>query len=125
MKPGPAVTGIEEKEEVHMTALAPKDVRLVARVSQDVQEFVKNAAELSGATMSQFLVEAVTAKARAVVESERTIQLTLEGAEQFFEMLENPPPINEKLLAAAKKHKHNGGIYYDKKETSEAGAAGS
>ena len=67
-----------------MTPVASKEVRLVARVSQDVQELVKNAAEMSGATLSQFIVDAVTAKATIVIEQARTIRLTLDGADRVF-----------------------------------------
>jgi uncharacterized protein (DUF1778 family) len=93
-------------------ASSGKDARLVARVSQDVQEFVKNAADLSGATLSQFIVEAVTAKARTVINEERLIKLTLEEAEVVFNALENPPPTNSKLLDAAKRMKQQGGFQY-------------
>jgi uncharacterized protein (DUF1778 family) len=95
-----------------MTTVAPKDTRLVARVPQDVQEFVKNAADLSGATLSQFIVEAVTAKARAIIESEKNIRLTLAGAEAVFYALDNPPPINDALLSAAQRFKKQGGFKY-------------
>ncbi|WIO75383.1 DUF1778 domain-containing protein [Porticoccaceae bacterium LTM1] len=59
-----------------MTLAAPKEARLVARVSQDVRELIKSAAEISGATLSQFIVDAVTAKATMVIEQARTIRLT-------------------------------------------------
>ncbi|PIE25159.1 MAG: hypothetical protein CSA60_01315 [Neptuniibacter caesariensis] len=95
-----------------MPAATPKDARLVARVPQDVQEFVKNAADLSGATLSQFIVEAVTTKARSVYESEQSIRLSMQGAEAVFAALENPPPINNKLLNAAKALNANGGLNY-------------
>lgn len=95
-----------------MTLATQKDTRLVARVSYDVQEFVKNAADLSGATLSQFIIEAVTAKARAVIEDERRIQLTLDGADAVFKALENPPQVNKKLLDAARRYKQKGGFHY-------------
>jgi uncharacterized protein (DUF1778 family) len=95
-----------------MTVVAPKDTRLVARVPQDVQEFVKNAAEVSGASLSQFIVQAVTEKAKAIIEKENAIMLTMKGAEQIFEALENPPKTNENLLQAARRFKENGGFSY-------------
>ena len=95
-----------------MASVASKDTRLVARVPQDVQEFVKNAADLSGATLSQFIVEAVTAKARSIIESENNIRLTLAGAEAVFSALDNPPPINDALLSAAQRFKKQGGYHY-------------
>ena len=96
-----------------MTPVASKEVRLVARVSQDVQELVKNAAEMSGATLSQFIVDAVTAKATMVIEQARTIRLTLDGADRVFGALDNPSPPNRKLLAAARRMKEKNGFYYD------------
>ena len=96
-----------------MTPVASKEVRLVARVSQDVQELVKNAAEMSGATLSQFIVDAVTAKATMVIEQARTIRLTLDGADRVFGALDNPPAPNKKLLAAARRMKERKGFYYD------------
>jgi len=94
-----------------MTLVAPKETRLVARVSQDVQELIKHAADMSGATLSQFIVEAATAKANTIVEQTRAIRLTLEGANRVFDALENPPNPNTELLAAAKKFKDHGGFY--------------
>ena len=96
-----------------MTPVASKEVRLVARVSQDVQELVKNAAEMSGATLSQFIVDAVTAKATMVIEQARTIRLTLDGADRVFDALDNPPAPNRKLLAVARRMKEKNGFYYD------------
>ncbi|WP_376787820.1 type II toxin-antitoxin system TacA family antitoxin [Aliamphritea hakodatensis] len=95
-----------------MTVVAPKDARLVARVPQEVQEFVKNAADLSGATLSQFIVEAVTAKARSVYESEQNIRLSMQGAEAVFAALDNPPPVNSKLSDAAKAFNKENGFRY-------------
>ena len=89
-----------------------KDARLVARVSQDVQEFVKNAADLSGVSLSQFMIEAVTAKARAILDEERSIKLSLDEAEVVFSVLENPPPTNNRLLDAARRMKEKGGFHY-------------
>ncbi len=94
-----------------MSPVASKEVRLVARVSRDVQELVKNAAQMSGATLSQFVVEAVTAKATMVIEQARTIRLTLDGADRVFEALDNPPAPNRKLLVAARRIKDQKGFY--------------
>ena len=88
-----------------MTTNAPKDARLVARVSQETQEIIRNAAELSGATISQFVVEAVVAKANTVISEMQRLELTLESANQVFSALENPPKPNSKLLAAASHYK--------------------
>lgn len=70
-----------------------ENVRLVARAPKDVQEIIINAAELSGASMSQFMVDAALEKAKEVVERNRLLMLSMEGANRFFEALDNPPEI--------------------------------
>lgn len=72
---------------------AQDNVRLVARASKDVQEIIVSAAELSGASMSQFMIDAALAKAKEVVERNRLLMLSMEGANRFFDALDNPPEI--------------------------------
>lgn len=82
-----------------------KSVRLVARASEDVQRTIQMAAEYSGATVSQFLIDAAISKATAVIDQSRNIHLSLEEANTVFAILDNPPPPNNAFLAAAKKYK--------------------
>lgn len=70
-----------------------ENVRLVARAPKDVQEIIINASELSGASMSQFMIDAALDKATEVVERSRLLMLSMEGADRFFEALDNPPKI--------------------------------
>ncbi len=70
-----------------------ENVRLVASMPKDVQEIIINAAELSGASMSQFMIDAALDKAKEVVERSRQLMLSMEGADRFFEALDNPPKI--------------------------------
>jgi uncharacterized protein (DUF1778 family) len=58
-----------------MNSTALKSERLVARVSPDVQELIQQAAELSGATLSQFLVESATSKAHKIIAQSQAIKL--------------------------------------------------
>ena len=95
-----------------MNSVTAKEARLVARASTDVQELIKYAADLSGATISQFIIEAATAKANSVIEKVKNIQLSLEDANNIFTALENPPAPNQALLAAANRLKHNKGFYF-------------
>lgn len=95
-----------------MGSVLAKETRLVARASVEVQELIKCAADLSGATISQFIIEAATAKANSVIEKAKNIQQSLEGANAIFNALENPPAANQALLEAAKRLKHNKGFYF-------------
>jgi len=96
------------------TAVESRDTRLVARCSGTVHELVRAAAELSGASLSQFVLDSATKRAREVIESENTIRLSLEGAEAVFSAIDNPPPTTVKLLEAASRFKHNSGFSYAK-----------
>ncbi len=47
-----------------------------------------------------------------VIEQARTIRLTLDGADRVFDALDNPPALNRKLLAAARRMKEQKGFYH-------------
>ncbi|WP_038292297.1 DUF1778 domain-containing protein [Zooshikella ganghwensis] len=82
-----------------------KETRLVARVSTDIQEMIQRAADYSGATLSQFLIESALEKARDVLAQTETLQLSMAGAEALVAALENPPEPNQKLVAAAQRYR--------------------
>jgi uncharacterized protein (DUF1778 family) len=50
--------------------------------------------------LNQFLVQSALEKAEKLLEQERVIQMSQDDAKLFFETVENPPPINKKLLKA-------------------------
>lgn len=90
-----------------------KDSRLTARVSEETTELVKNAAELLGMSLSQFIIEATTSKAHEEIERHQKIKLSYETANTVFAIFDNPPPPNNNLINAAKRYKakyneHNG-----------------
>ena len=82
-----------------------KETRLVARTSAEIQEIIQRAANYSGTTLSQFLIESAMEKARNVIERTETLHLSMAGAEALFAALENPPKANNKLLKAAQHYK--------------------
>ncbi|MCW7546394.1 MULTISPECIES: type II toxin-antitoxin system TacA family antitoxin [Photorhabdus] len=82
-----------------------KETRLVARASSEIQEIIQRAADYSGATLSQFLIESAMEKARNVIERTETLHLSMEGADALLAALENPPKANSKLLKAAEYYK--------------------
>ena len=61
-------------------------------------------AETIGSTLNQFLVQSALEKADQILEKERTIQMTKRDAKVFFDAVENPPPINMKLMEAMKSY---------------------
>lgn len=82
-----------------------KETRLVARTSTEIQELIQRAADYSGTTLSQFLIESATSKAYEVIERTETLHLSMAGADALCAALDNPPKPNEKLLEAAKHYK--------------------
>lgn len=64
--------------------------RITARVSQSVNEIIENAAELVGATINQFVIQAALEKAEKVIEREQ-LRLSKEDTSWLFSLLENPP----------------------------------
>lgn len=81
-----------------MLALASK--RLTTRLTEHVQDKLQTAADLVGATLNQFVVQAALEKADRVIESESTLVLTRAESLRLLELMENPPPRNEKFLQA-------------------------
>ena len=79
-----------------------KESRLVARTSTEIQEIIQRAADYSGATLSQFLIDSAMEKARHVIAQTETLQLSMKGADALHAALEKPPKANKKLLKAAR-----------------------
>lgn len=82
-----------------------KSERLVARATQEVQRVIQEAAALSGATVSQFMIDSAMSKAREIKAQAMTIELTSHGAKAFFDAIENPPAINNRIRDIARRHK--------------------
>lgn len=80
--------------------LAHTGKRLTTRITDPVQEKLQIAANLVGSTLNQFIVQAALEKADKVIESESTLILTCRESMRVLELIENPPPPNEKFLEA-------------------------
>jgi uncharacterized protein (DUF1778 family) len=74
--------------------------RITTRITDHVQEKLQTAADLVGATVNQFVVQAALEKAERVIESEASIALTRKGSLWLLDRLENPKPRNAKFKAA-------------------------
>ena len=85
------------------TATAKQD-RIGARVPHEVYETLCRAAELTGATVNQFLVQSALKEAQAVIEREEVIRLSPRDWNWLLDLLENPPKLNTKLKAAMERY---------------------
>lgn len=79
--------------------------RITTRVTDHVQEKLQTAADLVGATLNQFVVQAALERAERVIESESTMVLTRRESLRLLEMIENPPPRNERFLRAQARYR--------------------
>jgi len=76
--------------------------RVSARVTPKVYQTLLQAADLTGATLNQFIVQSAYEKAREVIEKEQLIRMTSRSASAFFEAFAHPPKPTAKLKKAAK-----------------------
>jgi uncharacterized protein (DUF1778 family) len=79
--------------------------RITARVSSQIAEKLQEAADLTGATLNQFLVQAALEKAHIVIEREQVIRYTREDAAMLIGLIDAPPRANAALSKAFKKFK--------------------
>lgn len=85
------------------TAIVKQD-RVGARVPHEVYETLCRAAELTGATVNQFLVQSALKEAQAVIEREEVIRLSPRDWNWLLDLVESPPKPNAKLKAAMKRY---------------------
>jgi len=82
-----------------------RDERLDLRISADMKALVMRAAEMTGMTMSAFMIESVRERATKLIEQQEQIVLSDEARDVFLNTLANPPAPNTKLRRAAKKYR--------------------
>lgn len=75
--------------------------RVSVRMAPEVYETLSQAAELTGATVNQFIVQSAFEKAQEVIEKKRLIRMTSGSAASFFKALDHPPRPTPKLRKAA------------------------
>jgi uncharacterized protein (DUF1778 family) len=97
MTPSSYTRRIEFMPNKEAAMLAHTGKRLTTRITDHVQDKLQMAADLVGATMNQFVVQAALEKADKVIESESTIVLTRRESLRLLDLIENPPPMNAKL----------------------------
>ena len=80
--------------------------RISARLDAALVARLQEAADLTGATLNQFLVQAALEKADKIIDRERVIVFSREDAALFVELLDNPRSANDKLVRAFERHKN-------------------
>lgn len=78
--------------------------RITARVPAHIKDKLIEAADIEGATLNQFLVQAALERALATIERERVLKLSYDDAQAFFEAVENPPEPNHRVSDAVARY---------------------
>lgn len=82
-----------------MTAVTKRDERISLRVTSDQRQLLDNAAEVTGKTLSAFVLETACVEARRTLADQRLFLLDDESWERFNEMLDRPVSDNPALRA--------------------------
>lgn len=88
-----------------MAAIAEKKSRLVARIPSVIRKTIQAAADLEGASLNHFVVQAAHRQAQEILERETIIRLNREQTKRVFELLDRPPKANALLLSARTIHR--------------------
>lgn len=87
------------------TDTVTKRVRLTARVTPEVKAVIQRAADLTGRSLTDFLVGSARVAAEETIRSHEVIRLSARDSAILIEALLNPPEPNEKLRAAAEDYR--------------------
>lgn len=74
--------------------------RITARVSSEIAETLSEAADLTGTTMNNFVVQAALKEAQRVIDREKAIYISKNDAAMLLDLLDNPPAPNAALTRA-------------------------
>jgi uncharacterized protein (DUF1778 family) len=81
-----------------------KSERLEARLSKDLKSMLQHAADLSGRSLTDFILSASKLEAGKVIRDHEMIVLTPDESKRFAQMLLNPPEPNKALQDLFKRH---------------------
>lgn len=82
----------------------PKRHRLEMRVTPDQDALIREAADLEAATVTAFVLDTVTARARAVIEQRRDAKLSNKAFDRFVAELDKPSAAVPQLVDLFRRH---------------------
>ena len=89
-----------------MTLTPDERGRITARVPQNVQDTLQHAADLIGAPLNQFIVQAALREAQRVIDRERVVELSARDAAFLLKLLEKPSQPSARLAKALQHYKN-------------------
>lgn len=88
-----------------MTQESTRTARIEARIAPDVLAVVRRAAEITGRSVSDFIVVAAQEAANRTIEETQIVRLSVEDQRAFAEAILNPPAPSSGLMHAADAYK--------------------
>lgn len=82
-----------------------KSERVAVRLTPAVKRELERAAEVTGRSLSDFVVSSALSAAQKAIEQHERFRLAEADREVFLAALANPPAPNEALRTAAKRHR--------------------
>lgn len=76
--------------------------RMSLRMTPDVKTKLLRAASIRNTDLTNFVTQSALREAEAVIHEAEVIKVTARDFQRILDLLDNPPPPNAKLLAAAK-----------------------
>lgn len=93
----------ETRESTH------KSERVAVRLTPEVKQALERAAEVSGRSLSDFVVDSAFRAARQAIEEHERLRLDSEDRKVFLAALDDPPKPNKALRAAAARYRRLAG----------------
>jgi uncharacterized protein (DUF1778 family) len=87
-------------------ANSTRAARLEARIAPELKRRLEYAASLRGASLTEFVVRSAHEAAIRTIRENDVLTLSEQGRTKFAELLLNPPPPNQRALAAARRYKN-------------------
>ena len=91
---------VAQRSEEH----ASRRYRIEVRVSAEQDALIRQAAELEDTTVTGFVLDSVTSKARRVIKDRQDLVLSNEAFDRFLAELDRPPEPVPELVRLFKKH---------------------
>jgi len=99
-------TGVRVDAGLESTPQAPpRRERLEARISLEQKALLERAAALEGRSLTDFVVRNAQLAALATIQRYEVLDLTARDSAAFAAALETPPPPNDRLRTAARRHR--------------------
>ena len=87
--------------------MSTKNARLDIRTTQNVKEMIERASNLTGRSITDFVIASAEEEARRTIRDHEAMELSKQDSKAFAEALINPPEPSRRLEEAANRYKES------------------